>query len=297
MITKVKFHSDGLRLDGRLYQPDDADPDGRRPLVVACSGFTGLAQIHPARFARWLTRRGYLTFGFDYRGYGRSEGPRSRVLLEEQVRDIRSAVSAVASLPQVDHRSIFLLGWAMGAGLVIDAARELEPVTGLCVVNGLYDGLDFQLWHRGEAGLAALRERIAAERADRAATGAAAYVAPFDIYPLDETTCGYVSSTLVPLADYEATSCSFEFAESLLRWSVLPAAPRLRLPLFVAHGTENALHPPRQASALAAAYGGPVELDWLDGVGHTEWMQDDHPTFIDLCERMYRWLESHRAAR
>jgi hypothetical protein len=292
--AEVQVYSDGLRLDGRLYLPDDPVRDDHHPLVVACSGFTGLYQIHPARFARWLTRRGYACFSVDYRGYGQSEGPRFRVLLEEQVRDIRSAVSVAVRSRHVDRRNVFLLGWAMGAGLVVDAARELPEVAGICALNGLYDGLEFQLSHRGEAGLAEFRERIAAERARRAVTGIAEFVDPFDVYPLDEVTRAYVRSSLNPLEAYEATTCSFELAESLLRWSVLPAAPRLQLPLFLAHGEDNALHAPGQAVALAGAYGGPVDLHWLKGAGHTEWMQDDNPIFIDLCEQLYRWLEGQR---
>jgi pimeloyl-ACP methyl ester carboxylesterase len=292
--VKVQVYSDGLRLDGRLYLPDDHVSGDQHPLVVACSGFTGLYQIHPARFARWLTRRNYACFSVDYRGYGQSEGPRFRVILEEQVRDIRCAVSVALGSRYVDQRNVFLLGWAMGAGLVVDAAHELDSVKGICALNGLYDGLDFQRSHRGDTGLAEFRERITAERARRAATGIAEYVDPFDIYPLDEITRGYVRSSLDPLEAYEATTCSFELAESLLRWSVLPVAPRVRLPLFLAHGEVNALHPPGQAAALADVYGGPIDVHWLNGAGHTEWMQDDNPIFTDLCERLYRWLEAHR---
>jgi hypothetical protein len=292
--VEVRVHSDGLRLDGRLYLPDGRAPGRPRPLVVACSGFTGLHQIHPARFARWLTERDYVCFSVDYRGYGQSEGPRFRVILEEQIRDIRSAVSVAVGARPVDRRNVFLLGWAMGGGLVIDAARELDGIAGICAINGLYDGLEFQLAHRGEAGLAEFRERIAAERTRRAVTGIAEFVDPFDVYPLDEVTRGYVRSALDPVAAYEATTCSFELAESLLRWSVLPVAPRIRFPLFLAHGKDNALHPPAQASALAEVYGGPVETQWLAGAGHTEWMQDDNPIFLDLCDRLYRWLEEHR---
>ena len=292
-LREGHFFSDGLKLDSRLYLPDDHD--GRAlPLVIACSGFTGLHQIHPERFARWLTRQGYLCFSFDYRGYGRSEGQRFRVILEEQVRDIRHGVSVATASRQVDPDNVYLLGWAMGGGLVIDAARELNGVTGICAVNGLYDGADFQRWHRTHAELTAFRERILQERLRRATTGVAEYVDPFDIYPLDDVTRGYVTSSLEVIEAYEASVCSFELAESLMRWSVVHAAPTMRLPLFLAHGDANALHPPRQASALRDAYGGPVELHWLKDAGHTEWMSDDHPTFIELCELLHGWLQRHR---
>ena len=61
------FHSDGIPLSGAFYLPDSGI-DRRAPLVVPCSGFTGLRRIHPERFARSLTARGYACFAFDYRG-------------------------------------------------------------------------------------------------------------------------------------------------------------------------------------------------------------------------------------
>jgi len=287
------FYSDGLRLDGQFYVPDDFSPGQRRPLVIACSGFTGMRKIHPERFARWLTQRGYVCFGFDYRGYGKSEGPRFRVVIEEQVRDIRNAISVAAASKLVDHENIFLLGWAMGGGLVLDTARELDGLRGICAVNGLYDGALFQLAHRGADGLGSLRRRIRDERFRRATTGIAEYVDPFDVYPLDDLTRQYVTASLEPVEGYEATVCSFELAESLLRWSVLPTVPDLRLPLFVAHGDRNELHPTEQLTELRKQYGGPIEVLWLEGAGHTEWMHDDDPIFAYLCNRLHSWIQIH----
>jgi uncharacterized protein len=285
------FYSDGLRLDGQFYLPDDLPSGRHRPLVIVCSGFTGMYKIHPERFARWLTRHGYLCFGFDYRGYGESEGPRFRVILEEQIRDIRNAVAVAVASKLVDTENVFLLGWAMGGGLVLDAARELEEVKGICAVNGLYDGPGFQRAHRGTEGLATFRRRIRDERFRRAATGIAQYVDPFDIYPLDEVTRQYVRASLAPVEGYDATLCSFELAESLLRWSILPTAPELQLPLFLVHGDSNKLHPAEQAVELRAKYGGPVEIFWLEDAGHTEWMHDDHPLFTRLCDRLHGWFQ------
>lgn len=292
-VREGQFYSDGLKLDSRMYLPDGYDGQ-RLPLIIVCSGFTGLHQIHPERFARWFTRKDYICFSFDYRGYGESEGPRFRVILEEQVRDIRSAVAVAMASKRIDHDRVFLLGWAMGGGLVIDAARELEGVSGICAVNGLYDGADFQLWHRGEHAMSTFRSRIADERLRRAVTGIREYVNPFDIYPLDTVTQEYVTSSLEVLDAYEASVCSFELAESLLRWSVQHIAPSMRIPLLLVHGDNNALHPPRQASRLKDVYGGPANLIWLDDAGHTEWMLDDHPTFQKLCGHVHGWLESHR---
>ena len=66
----ASFVSEGLKLDGSFYRPDQGKQDPNRPLLIACSGFMGLKSIHPARLGRALTPLGYTVFGFDYRGFG-----------------------------------------------------------------------------------------------------------------------------------------------------------------------------------------------------------------------------------
>ncbi|WP_107661296.1 alpha/beta hydrolase [Nocardia suismassiliense] len=292
---ELRFYSDGAQLDGRLYLPQGHTGQGGLPLVIACSGFLGLYRIHPERFARYLTTRGFACYGFDYRGHGESGGTRNRVLLEELVRDIRCAVTASSASWHVNRDNVFLLGWAMGAGLVLDAVRELPGVKGIICVNGLYDGLDFHTSHRGQQGLHNFRQWINNERLRRARSGQAEMVAPFEIYPLDEQTQEYVTESLEGIPGYDTSVTSFEFAESLIRWSVMPIVASATLPLFIAHGTSNGLHPKEQAEAVVAAYGGPTTTYWMPNAGHTEWMQDHDPQFQRLCAAIFDWLSSQVA--
>ncbi len=287
----VTFYSDGLELSGAFFLPDE-EIDGPRPLVMPCSGFTGLMRIHPERFARHLTGRGHLCFGFDYRGFADSEGPAGRVILEEQVRDIRAAAAFAAADERVDMTRIILLGWGMAGGLVIDASRELPGVCGLIAANGFYDGRRFQAHHRGEEGLARFARQLEDEQRQRARTGDAKYVDPFDLYPLDPQSRRYVDDVLRKTEDYEAERYSCELGESLMRWNVDAYAPRMNLPLLVAHGDANRLHPPSEAQALFDAWGGDRSLYWLEGAGHTEFMHDDDAKFLALADRLASWIEN-----
>lgn len=286
----VTFFSDGLRLSGAFMLPDDPPSDGRAPLVVACSGFTGLMQIHPARFARVLTAAGLPCFAFDYRGFAESEGPRGRVLLEEQVRDIVHAAAFAAGDARIDAERLLLLGWGMGAGLVLDAARGLSGVIGLLALNGFYDGARVQQAHRGADGMHALLEMVRAERQQRVRSGAPRRVDPFEIYPLDPVSRQYVDSTLRRYDHYATEDYSLELAESLLRWRPEAYAAEMRIPLLIAHGDANVLHPTAEAEALHAAWGGPKELFWLRGAGHTEFMHDDNPLFQELGAVVVRFV-------
>lgn len=285
----IRFFSDGLALDGSFFFPD-VPPDGPRPLIIACSGFTGLCSIHPARFARYLTNRGHCCLGFDYRGFAESEGEHGRVLLEEQVRDIIHAVAAAATHDRIDRGRIVLLGWGMGAGLVLDASRKLDGVAGIIAANGFYDGDRFCRAHRNHDSYRRFLDRVSDERRTRARAGVAARGDPFDIYPLDDLSRQYVDSVLRTNPGYDTTAYSWELADSLLRWNVEAYAPGMDIPLLIAHGDQNGLHPVAEAQSLYDAYGGPKELFWLEGAGHTEFMLDDDPKFQALAARIEEWI-------
>jgi fermentation-respiration switch protein FrsA (DUF1100 family) len=288
---EVTFYSDGLKLDGAFHLPDDFHPSRPCPLVIPCSGFTGLRQIHPERFARYLTQHGYLCFSFDYRGFGKSEGIRRRVILEEQVRDVLHAVGFAESDPRVRQNRLILLGWGMGAGVVLDAARELLGVIGLIAINGLYSGKRVQESHHTTKGFLEFRDRVRADYSSRAQSGEVRWDDPFYYYPLDEDSRKYVEAELRKHSGYDVETYSGELADSLLRWYPEAHAGYMRTPLLIAHGTRNALHPLGEAEALFSAYGGPKELYWIEGAGHTEWMFDDNPHFRALGARIVRWLE------
>lgn len=287
----VTFYSDGLELDGAFHFPDDTDTAGRRPLIVPCSGFTGLRGIHPERFARYLTKHGYACFSFDYRGFGKSEGVRRRVILEEQVRDVLHAVGYVEGDERVNPDRLVLLGWGMGAGIVLDAARELLGVVGLIAVNGFYSGKRVQQSHHTTLGFLEFRDRVRAQYSERSRSGEALWGDPFYFYPLDDESRRYVENVLRKHPEYDVETYSGELADSLLRWNPEAHGPSMRTPLLIAHGTRNALHPPTEAEALFSAYGGPKELYWIEGAGHTEWMFDDDPHFLGLGSRIVRWLD------
>lgn len=293
---EIHFYSDGYKLAGSFFRPDNGNGSSPQPLVIPCSGFTGLCRIHPARFARYLTARGHHCFGFDYRGFAQSEGPRGRVLLEEQVRDITAALAYVRSDPQVDERRVILLGWGMGGSLVLDAARAAHGVIAVAAVNGFYNGLRFEQAHRDEAEMREFLDRVETERAERARTGRARFVDPFEIYPLDPVSREYVDNVLRKTPGYQGQSYSLELADSLLRWNVEAYAPHMHTPLLILHGAENQLHPPEEPRSLHDAYGGPKELHWVRDAGHTEFMHDDDPRFQAMAARLEQWIQQRLEA-
>lgn len=287
---KVVFTSDGLKLDASVYRGDA--PDVSLPAVITCSGFHGFNATHPVRFARALTPRGYTCFGFDYRGFGASEGEPGRVHVEEQIRDIVNAVRFVRSV--VKPRTLVLSGWAMGGALVLEAARVAEGIDAIVVMNPIADAVRIQRALRGEAGYRAFREWLDAERARLVEGGEPRKVDPFSIYPLDSETKRYCDDVLAKNPEF-GTGVYPSFADSLLQLAPEARLDHLtRVPLFLAHGERNALHPPEEARSLFARYPGPKHMHWVPDAGHTEWMLDDHPKFVALVQVLDAWIRAVR---
>ncbi|MBY4677534.1 alpha/beta hydrolase [Marinobacterium arenosum] len=288
---KIKFYSDGLQLDGAFFT-DESNNDPSLPIVIACSGFTGQKNIHPERYARAWTPKGFTVFGFDYRGFGESEGTRERVILEEQVRDIANAVAIVRQRADEEGRKVVLAGWGMAGGLILDAYRICEgQVDGLVAMNGFFDAVRVQKALRGEHGWKAFKQFMAEERLRLALGGEQKGIDPFEIYPLDPVSREYVYTELVKAPGYGVTS-DFDFADSLI--SFKPEAHLderfSSVPLLIAHGAENDLHPVTEPKSLYAAYPGPKSLFLLANGGHTEWMLDDDPRFIEFSGHIANWI-------
>ena len=295
----VQFFSDGCKLQGAVFRPDGGG-DASRPLVAICSGFMGLRNIHPERFARALTARGFTCFGFDYRGFGPSEGTPGAVLLEEQVRDILHAVSFLEAEGHLEQRKLLLGGWGMGAGLILRAARQIPDgiLAGLVALNGFYDAVRVQKEVRGAQDWQSFREWLGQARRERIARRETRWCDPFEIYPLDPVTREYVDGVLRKNPDFGG-QVHLAFATSLLEMKVdtqldgESLSDRLaELPLLIAHGDRNALHPVTEAKALAEAYPGASSIYWIQGGGHTEWMLDDHPLFRSLVEHLESWIRT-----
>src|SRR3954453_13863865 len=160
----VSFVSSGLRLDGDLYLPATGAGE-RLPGVIVCSGYQGLKDIHPARFARALVPAGFVWLGFDSPRVGRSEGRPGRLVPQEQVEDTIAAVDFLASVPEVDSARIGLVGWGLGGGIVTAAAAAEPRVRAVASLNGIGDGGRATRAAHDPDSWARLSARIEADRA------------------------------------------------------------------------------------------------------------------------------------
>lgn len=293
----LPFFSNGYRLDADLHLPDDDSAD-KYPTIIAASGYQGLKVIHPERFARALTSFGYAVLAFDYRGFGLSEGERGRLVPQEWVLDIRSAVDRVSSDSRLDSSRIGLVGWGLGGGVVVSEASDDPRVKAVACCNGIGDGYSSTKAMHDEHSWNSLLQRIEDDRGRRTVLGRSEITSPWDIVrlDLDDRTDDYVGDELYKAPGFGA-GVNLESADYLLRFQPQKQAAELAdTPLLVVHGEHNELHKVDQAHAMYDSAAGPKQLEILRGKGHTEWMFDDDPTFVHMISVIHGFLDDAFAA-
>jgi uncharacterized protein len=177
---KIWFYSDHTRIAGLLWIPKSIEPGKKLPAVVLARGFGSLKEFVNPGFATRLNKEGYIALAFDYRGLGESEGIPGNLLPLDHCEDIRSAITFLESVSEVDTEKIGLIGDSMGASHVIYAAAFDKRAK--CVIS--YGGPgNMDRWFRGLIGYERYLEwksKIEENRRQRVLTGKSQYVPTFD---------------------------------------------------------------------------------------------------------------------
>ena len=132
---RVVFESNGDRLVGDLFLPDDFEAGDKLPAVVVTGAWTTVKEQMPARYAAEMADRGYAALAFDFRGWGQSEGePRQLEDPERKTEDIVAAAEYLAARPEVDADRLAGLGICASSGYMADAAARSPRIGSLALV-------------------------------------------------------------------------------------------------------------------------------------------------------------------
>src|SRR6516164_9803838 len=101
MLKPVTFYSEGVNLAGDLFLPADIKPGERRAGIVLCHGYTGVRSIYLPDNARVLAEAGYVVQTFDYKGWGDSDGAKTRLASYSRVADVQAALTFMGAQPEV----------------------------------------------------------------------------------------------------------------------------------------------------------------------------------------------------
>ena len=129
----ISFYSEGVRLAGDLFLPGDLKHGEARAGIVLCHGYTGVRNLYLPDIARVLTEAGYVVLTFDYKGWGDSEGPKSRLAPYSRVTDVQAALTLLGAQHEVDPERLGIYGTSYGGATVVWVAAVDPRVK--CVVS------------------------------------------------------------------------------------------------------------------------------------------------------------------
>jgi dienelactone hydrolase len=146
----VWFYSEGVKCYGKLFLPKDFATDGKSRAVILAPGW-GETVASTEKYAANFAGKGLAAMAIDYRGWGKSGGyvylaenvryddrlrfsqhtakvriRRKRLIPEDQVDDIRNAISFLQGEPGIDRLHIGVWGADMAGGHVMVIAG-LDP--------------------------------------------------------------------------------------------------------------------------------------------------------------------------
>ena len=271
MAKAVTFYSEGVKLAGDLFLPDDLRPGEKRAGIVLCHGYTGVRNLYLPDIARILNGAGYVVLTFDYKGWGDSEGPPARLAPYSRVADVQAALSFLAAQPEADPERLGIYGTSYGGATVVFVAAIDPRVRCVVSVVGIGNGARWMRSVRRPDEYHDLLDRSAADRASRALTGQSEFVERNDILLPDRQSAELAAAArrLVPGADRPRSRSNTSTTRSAsIRNGSSTRSRRARC--CSSPPTTTASSRPRKARSLYARAGEPKKLVMLKGFGHYE---------------------------
>ena len=295
MKKPVSFYSEGVRLVGDLYYPDDQRPGERRAGILLCHGYTGVKDLYLPDNARALNEAGYVSMTFDYKGWGDSGGARSRLAPYSRVADARAALTFLGTLPEVDPERLGIYGTSYGGATVVWVGAVDPRVKCVVSVVGIGNGARWMRSVRRPDEWCDLLERAQRDRVKRALEGESEVVNREEIL-LPDRQSAELAARARRANPAAVNTIPLEYVDDTLEfnpeWVVDKIAPR---PILFITTDNDRLVPPEESAQLYARAGEPKKLVVLQGYGHYEVYAE--PAFGEVMRAALAWYRQHLPAR
>jgi uncharacterized protein len=266
-VRRVTFESDGAKLVGNLFFPPNTS-SGRAPALIVSGSWLTVKEQMPAVYAARMAAEGFAALAFDFRGWGESAGgPRFHENPERKVRDMRSAITFLRTLPGIDPTRIGALAVCASSGYAALASTEEPALRSMAMVAPwLHDAGLVRHLYGGEQGV---QERLSAGRAARAEyerSGALAVVPAASKTDVRAAMCGdfpyYLDPTRGAIGAWDNKFAVMSWVD-WLELDAIRVAPRVTTPTLIVHSEQGAI--PDGARRFHAGLGGPKQIRWTDG--------------------------------
>ena len=295
MKRAVEFYSEGFKLCGDVYSPDDMRPGEKRAAVLLCHGYTGVKDLYLPDNARAFNQAGYVAMTFDYKGWGESEGTRSRLAPYSRVQDVQAAMTFLGLQPEVDAEKIGLYGTSYGGATVSWVGAVDQRAKCIVSVVGIGNGARWMSRVRRVDEWFDLLERSKDDRAKRATIGKSDMVDRSEILLPDRQSAELAAAArrnnpaAVGTIPMEYIDDTLEFNPE---WIVDKVSPR---PILFITSDNDRLVLPEESEQLYAHAKEPKKLVTLKGYGHYEVYQE--PAFSEVMAATLDWCQQYLPPR
>ena len=286
----IAFYSEGSRLSGHLYVPDERGDGTPKPAVVLAHGFTGVKEFLLPDYARRFAEEGWTALTFDYRGFGTSEGQRGRLLAPDQVEDIRNAVTYARTRTEVDADRIGLWGTSLGCGLVVHTAAVDDRVRAVVAQIGIADGQASLTRSMSEPQAQALKAAVEQDRKQRVQTGRGTYVDPFVLLPDPEMKATFEQHYAE--LPHLKTQITLQFIEAHVEFSPISVVDRISpRALLIIAAEHDVICPADELKRMYDRAGDPKRFALLDGLTHFQCYEGQG--LERACSEAIEWYKAH----
>jgi hypothetical protein len=129
-VQEVTIPAQGYNIRGTLYAPKDVS--GRMPAFALAHGVSNAKEVLGG-VALELARNGYIALTIDEKGHGESD---TGIGITDFTLGLGSAVTYLATLPNVDANRIGVAGHSMGAGAVRAAVSQNPRIAATILIGG-----------------------------------------------------------------------------------------------------------------------------------------------------------------
>ncbi len=267
---EVTFHSDSDKIAGYLFTPNDwkaGDPP--RPGILVLAGYSGNTQADCTHMMKRLCADGWFVFGYDYVGFGKSDGKRNRHRPLEQAQNTYDALTYMQTVPGIDPERLAIYGTSFGCANGIWVTAHDERVKCLVTSVGVTDGYEWMRSIRRPWEWLAFKDRVLKEAQKRVVSGEGTLVPNGEIMLRDPESQRQRDMHAQAGHTFQSEERDIESAEAVMRyrpdWVVDKISPRPVLMIYAEH--DNLVPPVQQLSAYEKC-GEPKKLVMLPKSGH-----------------------------
>jgi uncharacterized protein len=295
---KAIFESEGLKVVGNLFRPQNVKEDKSLSAVLVAGAMTGVKEQVAGRYAERIAEAGFITLALDHRHFGESEGePRQHEDPAKKMEDFKNAVSFMFSLEGIDRERIGACGISMGGGYMLQLAafdRRIKAISIVASGLNLGDTLSEML---GKEGFVNFLKEFNKARQKHYETGEVQYI------PAVSTDNKPAAMTGDEPFEYYGTSRAWspgwvnryttESIENLISYNAVPYAHHVSpTPLLVVHGRNDKYCFPKFAQQVYNEAGEPKEILWLDTTNHID-LYDNERYVGTAISKILKWFNTY----